>query len=379
MRSMSCTAATQVESQPSVSAAAEATGGLRAGGGLPGNVTEASAMEQLALAIWDPGARAECARAPPAARRSRDLGARAPTPAPALTQCLPGSRGEAGPHGRAGRAGHAQGGHQERARDPDPYPGPGARAPRWLLEGASTSTRENAVLSLAVAERRGALDRRAPLAAAAPSCHPACCHPGAPPRAVPAARPRPARGARALACSSRRRCACAARRVARRACEGEGGAARAGAAAWRSPRAASTCGGPIWRSAAPRASAGPPRRGPGSGPAPPRARPAAGPPLASSAAGLPPLEPRLCSGLSACTHVCRRCAGSRARPRVTALARAGGVTSRCPALQVYVARAPPTAWRGAWLPAGLAALLWRFVLLRELLALAYYWARGWLC
>ena len=68
MRSMSCTAATQVESQPSVSAAAEATGGLRAGGGLPGNVTEASAMEQLALAIWDPGARAECARAPPAAR-----------------------------------------------------------------------------------------------------------------------------------------------------------------------------------------------------------------------------------------------------------------------------------------------------------------------
>ena len=116
MRSMSCTAATQVESQPSVSAAAEATGGLRAGGGLPGNVTEASAMEQLALAIWDPGARAECARAPPAARRSRDLGARAPTPAPALTQCLPGSRGEAGPHGRAGRAGHAQGGHQERAR-----------------------------------------------------------------------------------------------------------------------------------------------------------------------------------------------------------------------------------------------------------------------
>ncbi len=44
-----------------------------------------------------------------------------------------------------------------------------------------------------------------------------------------------------------------------------------------------------------------------------------------------------------------------------------------------MARAPPTAWRGAWLPAGLAALLWRFVLLRELLALAYYWARGWLC
>ena len=168
---------------------------------------------------WRSGtpARAQSAPAPrPPPGCSRDPGARAPRPAPALTQCLPGSRGEAGPHGRAGRAGHAQGGHQERARDPDPYPGPGARAPRWLLEGASTSTRENAVLSLAVAERRGALDRRAPLAAAAPCCHPACCHPGAPPRAVPAARPRPARGARALARSSRRR-GRGARRAAARA------------------------------------------------------------------------------------------------------------------------------------------------------------------
>ncbi len=69
-------------------------------------------------------------------------------------------------------------------------------------------------------------------------------------------------------------------------------------------------------------------------------------------------------------------------PREVACHGAGagrGRDSRCPAPQVYVARAKPTAWRGAWLPAGLAALLWRFVLLRELLALAYYWARGWLC
>jgi len=63
----------------------------------------------------------------------------------------------------------------------------------------------------------------------------------------------------------------------------------------------------------------------------------------------------------------------------TALARVGGRQPLPCAVQVYVARAPPTAWRGAWLPAGLAALLWRAVLLRELLALAYYWARGWLC
>lgn len=216
MRSTSCTAATQDESQPSVSAAAEATGGLRAGGGLPGNVTEASAMEQLALAIWDPGARAECARAPPAARRSRDLGARAPTPAPALTQCLPGSRGEAGPHGRAGRAGHASGGRQERARTLTLTlvlaPGPRAgcwrararrrgrtRCCRWRLQsGAARWTGAPAP------GRRGAC------------CHPACCHPGAPPRAVPAARPRPARGARALARSSRRR-GRGARRAAARA------------------------------------------------------------------------------------------------------------------------------------------------------------------
>jgi len=194
MRSTSCTVTVHDGLQPYTSAAAEATSGMRAGGGLPGNVTEASAMEQLALAMWAPGARAECARAPPAARRPRDPGARAPMPAPAPAWCLPGSRGRAGSHGRVGRAGHAQGG-----QNPDQNPGPGARAPRWFLEGASTSTRENAVLSLDVAERRGALDRRARPAAAAP-CRGPACHPGA--CLARCLRPRSARGARAP-CSQR--------------------------------------------------------------------------------------------------------------------------------------------------------------------------------
>ena len=47
-------------------------------------------------------------------------------------------------------------------------------------------------------------------------------------------------------------------------------------------------------------------------------------------------------------------------------------------MQVYLARLPRTAWRG-WLPGILDRLLWHAVLLRELLALAYYWTRGWLC
>lgn len=47
-------------------------------------------------------------------------------------------------------------------------------------------------------------------------------------------------------------------------------------------------------------------------------------------------------------------------------------------VQVYLARLPRTVWRG-WLPGVLDRLLWHAVLLRELLALAYYWARGWLC
>lgn len=61
-------------------------------------------------------------------------------------------------------------------------------------------------------------------------------------------------------------------------------------------------------------------------------------------------------------------------------------------LQVYLAHMPSTVWGGApppaalwpaaWgsaLPAALDWLLWRAVLLREVLALGYYWARGWLC
>ncbi|KAK9823018.1 hypothetical protein WJX81_007764 [Elliptochloris bilobata] len=46
--------------------------------------------------------------------------------------------------------------------------------------------------------------------------------------------------------------------------------------------------------------------------------------------------------------------------------------------QVYLAHVPPTMWRGA-LPRFLDRLLWHCVLLREVLALLYYWARGWLC
>ncbi len=284
-------------------------------------------MEQLALAMWAPGARAECARAPPAARRPRDPGARAPMPAPAPAWCLPGSRGRAGSHGRVGRAGHAQGG-----QNPDQNPGPGARAPRWFLEGASTSTRENAVLSLDVAERRGALDRRARPAAAAP-CRGPACHPGA--CLARCLRPRSARGARAPcsqrpsphpgrrreAAPGRGRSARRARAARRRAALARRVAARAGRVRVRAgrraqarqpggrheplPPAAVLPGVPLRRAPALA------RRAAAPGPAPrPRAR---GPPPAPRR---PPLRrrcrfrgPGSAAAAAACTPVCGRCAG----------------------------------------------------------------------